>query len=133
MATYKLTNRDVILLPEKNLSIPASLQNKDYVDYLAWVDAGNTPDPADPEPQRETALTPSQQIILADGVDVALVTITGEPGATVDYTVNGQAFQTTLDASGTDTIELNCDTPNTTLVVEAGTARAVIYAVEVPV
>lgn len=80
----------------------------------------------------ETTLTPSQQIILANGEDIARVTITGEPGATVEYTVNGQVLSLTLDASGMDTIQLDCDTPNTTLLVQAGTARAVIYAVEVP-
>lgn len=77
-------------------------------------------------------LTPSQQMILADGEDVARVTINGTPDATVDYTVNGEPFQTTLDASGQDVIELDCDTPGTTLLVQSGTARAVIYAMEVP-
>lgn len=83
-------------------------------------------------PARSIGLSPSQQIILADGVDVAQVVITGEPGATVEYTVNGQPFETDLDVAGQDAIELTSDTPNTVIVVQAGTARAVVYAVEVP-
>ena len=27
--------------------IPADLDNRHYAEYLAWVDEGNTPDPAD--------------------------------------------------------------------------------------
>lgn len=79
-----------------------------------------------------TRINPSQQIILANGEDIAILTFRGEPGATVDYTVNGQAQSLTLDEAGTDTLELSCDTPNTTLLVQVGSARAVIFAVEVP-
>lgn len=31
----------------KNLYIPKSNGNSDYLEYLEWVAAGNTPDPAD--------------------------------------------------------------------------------------
>lgn len=79
-----------------------------------------------------TSLSPSEQIILADGEDVAIVTITGGPSATVEITINGEPLSLVLDDSGTDRLELTCDTPNTTLFVQAGTANAVIYAVEVP-
>lgn len=80
----------------------------------------------------QTRIDPSQQIILADGEDIAKVTFRGEPGATVDYTINGQAQSLTFDDTGADTLELTCDTPNTTLLVQSGTAKAVIYSVEVP-
>jgi len=78
------------------------------------------------------SLSTSQNIILADGQDLAVVTFRGEPGATVDYTINGQAQSLTLDESGMDTLELTCDTPNTTLLVQVGSTRVVIFAVEVP-
>lgn len=130
--SYKILSDTTVLRLSDNACVPFDERNNDYREYQIWLGIGNTPLPADPEPVRETALTPSQQIILADGEDVAKVTITGEPGATVDYTVNGVPFQTVLDAAGSDVIELDCDTPNTTLVVLAGTARAVIFAVEVP-
>ncbi len=128
--SYKLITGGV--LDGNGTMIPLDLKNADYRKYLEWVAQGNVPKSADPEPVRATTITPSQQIILADGEDVATVTFSGEPGATVDYTVNGQVQSLTLDASGTDTLELTCDTPNTTLLVQAGTARAVVYAVEVP-
>lgn len=45
MAKYKLLNDDRIYDQENNLIIPADLSNIDYIEYLAWVDDGNTPDP----------------------------------------------------------------------------------------
>lgn len=127
---YKLHENGVIIFGEK--SIPPDPQNSDYREYLAWLEMGNVPDSADPLPATEIMITPSQQIILSDGNDIAKITITGEPGATVDYTVNGQAQTLVLGESGIDTLELTCDTPNTTLLIQAGTAKAVIFAVEVP-
>jgi hypothetical protein len=131
MAEYKLSNMTTIVRSD-GAHIPSDERNQDYREYLSWIAEGNTPDPADPAPARSTTLSPSQQIILANGEDAALVNITGEPGALIDYTINGDAQSITLDESGTDALELTCDTPNTTLLVQSGNARAVIFAVEVP-
>lgn len=130
MAEYKLHTEDGVI--RDGVFIPADESNRDYRQYLDWVAAGNTPDAADQAPAVALSISPSQQIILADGEDIATVKFQGEPGAIVDYTINGQAQSLTLDDSGTDALELTCDTPNTTLLVQAGTARAVIFAVEVP-
>lgn len=130
MAEYKL-NKDGGVVRTDGAYIPEDVANRDYLLYLQWLDAGNMPESADQAPPREIRLSPSQQIILADGADIATVTITGEPGGTIIYTVNGDE-QSLVLTSGTDTIELTCDTPSTTLLVQAGTAKAVIYAVEVP-
>ena len=51
---YKLLNYNGVLSGIKRISdsasIPLSEENRDYVEYLAWLDDGNTADPADPDP-----------------------------------------------------------------------------------
>lgn len=51
---YKLTENGVIRLSD-NAFIPADLGNRDYTDYLSWVDEGNTPLPI-PKPSRESVV-----------------------------------------------------------------------------
>lgn|SRR5574341_51018 len=43
---YRLTKSSVIIRLADNACIPADEGNADYRDYLAWIAAGNTPDPA---------------------------------------------------------------------------------------
>jgi hypothetical protein len=45
MAKYKLLQDGYVLDQEREWIIPPDQYNRDYVDYLAWVDDGNTPDP----------------------------------------------------------------------------------------
>jgi outer membrane protein OmpA-like peptidoglycan-associated protein len=45
MAKYKLLPDGYILDQEREWIIPPDTANMDYVEYLAWVDEGNTPDP----------------------------------------------------------------------------------------
>ena len=51
---YKLLNYNGVLSGIKRISdsasIPLSQENRDYVEYLAWLDDGNTADLADPDP-----------------------------------------------------------------------------------
>ena len=54
MALYKLTGNDsegnkikAIVRTTDKASIPMDEANTDYLNYLAWVAEGNTPDPAD--------------------------------------------------------------------------------------
>ena len=47
---YKLTHHGSIQRLTDNASIPADPANMDYVAYLAWLNEGNTPEPADPLP-----------------------------------------------------------------------------------
>lgn len=50
--TYKLTNSTTILRIEDGAYIPADLANHDYSEYQAWLELGNTPEPADiPDPK----------------------------------------------------------------------------------
>jgi hypothetical protein len=50
MITYKLKkteNRVTSVLRSDGWEIPFDPDNTDYIKYLKWVDAGNTPEPAD--------------------------------------------------------------------------------------
>ena len=45
---YKLTEENNTIIRTKDfLCIPFDLANKDYQEYLKWLDEGNTPEPAD--------------------------------------------------------------------------------------
>jgi hypothetical protein len=66
--TYQLTTGDTILRLEDNAFIPPDEANADYREYLAWVDEGNTPEPA-PEPPAPAELTPAEKLA-ASGLTV---------------------------------------------------------------
>lgn len=46
--TYQLTQGNTILRLSDNAFIPPDPANTDYQTYLAWLEEGNTPDPAPP-------------------------------------------------------------------------------------
>ena len=46
---YKL--QSISILRADGASIPADSANTDYAAYLAWLERGNTPEPADPPPE----------------------------------------------------------------------------------
>ena len=48
--TYQLTSGDTIVRLSDNASIPQAPGNRDYREYLDWLEAGNTPEPAPPPP-----------------------------------------------------------------------------------
>lgn len=49
MAEYQLTNNPhTVLRRADNAHIPDDPANRDYQEYVAWLEAGNTPDPAPP-------------------------------------------------------------------------------------
>jgi hypothetical protein len=66
--TYQLTTGDTILRLADNAFIPPDPANTDYAAYLAWVTAGNTPEPA-PEPPAPPLLTPEEKLA-ASGLTV---------------------------------------------------------------
>jgi hypothetical protein len=67
--TYQLTQGNTILRLADRTFIPPDPSNIDYAAYLAWLDAGNTPEPA-PEPPAPPVLTTEQKLEAA-GLTVA--------------------------------------------------------------
>ena len=58
---YQLTDHDRILRLSDGALIPTDPDNRDYREYLAWVEDGNTPDPA-PIPEPPVELTPAEKL-----------------------------------------------------------------------
>lgn len=52
---YKLSTSALILRVDNGDNIPMDPANTDYAAYLKWIEAGNTPEPADPEPAPSAA------------------------------------------------------------------------------
>ena len=59
---YKKTNSSCVLRLEDGAFIPADPANSDYVAYLAWIEAGNSPQPEDPAPSVPIAPVSPRQI-----------------------------------------------------------------------
>jgi hypothetical protein len=66
--TYQLTTGDTILRLADNAFIPPDPANTDYAAYLAWLEEGNTPEPA-PIPEPPVELTPAEKLA-ASGLTV---------------------------------------------------------------
>lgn len=65
--TYQLTIAESILRIADNAWIPLDPANRDYREYLEWLEAGNTPLPAPEPPEIEPApaLTPAEKLAAA--------------------------------------------------------------------
>ncbi len=66
--TYQLTQGDTILRLSDSAFIPPDPANTDYVEYLAWVEEGNMPEPA-PAIEPPTPPTPEEKLA-ASGLTV---------------------------------------------------------------
>ena len=71
---YKLTNSTSITRTTDSASIPADPANTDYAQYLQWLSAGNTPEPADPVVIPIPSCSPRQirQVLTAVGLRAAV-------------------------------------------------------------
>ena len=66
--TYQLTQDEMIFRLADNAHIPPDPANTDYQAYLAWLEAGNTPEPA-PEPEPVPEPTAAEKLA-ASGLTV---------------------------------------------------------------
>lgn len=48
--SYKLMRDGMVMRLADGTFLPTDPLNRDYQRYLAWIEEGNTPEPADPEP-----------------------------------------------------------------------------------
>ena len=62
---YQLTSGDSIVRLSDNACIPQDPGNRDYREYLEWLEAGNTPEPAPPAPVPPAPLTPVEKLAAA--------------------------------------------------------------------
>ena len=72
MADYQLTNTECILRAADNASIPPDPANRDYAEYLAWVEDGGVADPyvppePTPTPQQSTLYDHENRIRALEG------------------------------------------------------------------
>ncbi len=70
MADYKLQRGNGVLRRSNGAQIPNDPRNRDWRKYQRWLQAGNTPDPADPKrPLIDTEAELAQQINSATTLD----------------------------------------------------------------
>jgi hypothetical protein len=77
--SYQLTSSDCILRLADNACIPPDPANVDYAAYLAWLEAGNTPEPA-PVPEPPPQLTAAERLEAAGfSLDELRALLLGKP------------------------------------------------------
>lgn len=97
MALYQLTSASSILRTSDGAIIPSDSGNRDYVAFLAWQAAGNTPDPiatsSEPgKPQQITAtqflnrIPPAVLPVLYDSSQTGVMLITLAAAQMIDLT-----------------------------------------------
>lgn len=91
MADYKLTaNEHVVIRTVDNASIPDDPLNRDYVEYLAWADAGGVPDPYVAPPP--TTPTPNNEQTVLYEHENRLRVIEGQPPISADDFYSSKIF-----------------------------------------
>ena len=100
MADYQLTASKepcVVLRAADNASIPPDKANRDYVDYLAWCDAGNRPDPY-VEPSKPKPSPTQEEQVLFDHEN-RLRSLEGQPSISLHDFQNPQSPKASLKPS----------------------------------
>ena len=69
---YRLTDSDAVIRIADKACIPADPGNRDRLEYLQWLDAGNTPDPAEQmiadaaRARRDALITATDYLLMPD-------------------------------------------------------------------
>ena len=66
---YQLTAETTIRRTADGAAIPPDPANRDFAEFVAWLEAGNTPEPA-PTPEPPVPLTPAEKLA-ASGLTVS--------------------------------------------------------------
>jgi len=85
MAEYQLTASEepcIVIRTEDGACIPPDPANRDYAEYLQWVEDGGVPDPYVPPPVVASVPTPEQQILFDH--ENRIRTFEGEPPLSLD-------------------------------------------------
>jgi len=86
MAEYQLTAGDSIIRTEDDAWIPADPANRDYAEYLQWVDAGGVPDPYLPPEPVPPQPTQEQQVLFEH--ENRILALEGQPPLSVGDFIN---------------------------------------------
>ena len=63
MADYQLTSTDAVIRTADGACIPNDDANRDWVEYQAWLDAGNYPDPYVEPPKQAPELLSTEDVV----------------------------------------------------------------------
>jgi len=89
MAEYQLTSTDAVIRTVDGACIPSDPANRDYAEYLKWVEDGGVADPYAPPPAAPPQ--PSNEQTIAYDHENRIRTLEGQPPLTlVDFIAKTQ-------------------------------------------
>jgi len=95
MISYKTTTNGMVLRSD-GACIPIDIANLDYKEYLTWVAAGNTPEPADTVPNPRIAEIKNELVAL----DIKRIRPVAEGDTAYLTTLNAQAVALRAELQG---------------------------------
>lgn len=126
---YRLTSTHIIR--DDGASFPANISNRDYREYLKWLEDGNTPGVADPELD-VMAIATDSNIIIGDGVDEITLVVQGRANAliTINALVGAESSSVNiqLDENGRGSQVFSCETSPTVIVLSHGNISVKVRA-----
>ena len=100
---YKLNNAGSIVRLSDGVNIPGDPDNRDFDEYQEWLDAGNTPEPADPV-IATYSITPQMPLVRLSSASIdVVIQVSGDPGKT-NLLIDGVPMPITLDDKGKATV-----------------------------